>query len=143
MVKHCVILLMAIEKALHNVSAYALEQGVVLAQCKSQSKKNEVSTVMALIELLELKGSIITTDAMHCLKKVATTIDKKGGDYVLQVKGNQRKLEQKIKASFHKTRREDSKLIKNNPLTTIDNGHGRIEERRYSQLPVTDWLAQR
>ena len=75
---------------------------------------------------------------MHCLKKVATAIDKKGGDYVLQVKGNQRKLEQEIKAYFHKTRREDTKLIKNNPLTIIDNGHSRIEERRYSQLQVTD-----
>ena len=49
--------------ALHSVSAYALEKGLVLAQCKSQSKKNEVSMVMALIELLELKGSIITADA--------------------------------------------------------------------------------
>ena len=51
--------------ALHSVSAYAVEQGLVLAQCKSKGKKNEVSTVLELIELLELKGSIVTADAMQ------------------------------------------------------------------------------
>jgi hypothetical protein len=64
---------------IHSVSAYAVEQGLVLAQCKSKSKKNEVSTVLELIELLELKGNIVTADAMHCLKKVTKAVDKKGG----------------------------------------------------------------
>lgn len=129
--------------ALHSVSAYAVEQGLVLAQCKSLSKKNEVSTVMELIELLELKGNIITADAMHCLKKVANAIDKKGGDYVLQVKGNQGKLSEEIKAYFHKTRRDDGALISANTLTLTNDGHGRIEQRQYVQLPVTNWLEQR
>jgi predicted transposase YbfD/YdcC len=131
------------KNALHSVSAYAVEQGLVLAQCKSLSKKNEVSTVMELIELLELKGNIVTADAMHCLKKVATAIDKKGGDYVLQVKGNQGKLSQEIKAYLHKTRRDEPELIKKNTLILTNDGHGRIEQRRYIQLPVTDWLEQR
>ncbi len=129
--------------ALHSVSAYAVEQGLVLAQCKSLSKKNEVSTVMELIELLELEGHIVTADAMHCLKKVASAVTNKGGDYVLQVKGNQGKLSKEINAYFHKTRREEPDLIKANSLTLTNDGHGRIEQRTYTQLPVTNWLEQR
>lgn len=129
--------------ALHSVSAYAVEQGLVLAQCKSKSKKNEVSTVMELIEILELKGSIITADAMHCLKKVASAVDKKGGDYALQVKNNQGKLAREIKAYFHKTYRDNLQQIEANSVTIINDGHGRIESRRYTQLPVTEWMEER
>ena len=128
--------------ALHSVSAYAVEQGLVLAQCKSKSKKNEVSTVLELIELLELKGSIVTADAMHCLKKVAKAINAKGGDYVLQVKNNQGKLATEIAAYFHKTRRDSPQDVKVNSLTLTNDGHGRIEERTYVQLPITPWLTQ-
>lgn len=124
--------------ALHSVSAYAVEQGLVLAQCKSKSKKNEVSTVMELIELIELKGHVITADGMHCLKKVAKAVVKKGGDYVLQVKNNQAKLSNEIKAYFHKVRRDTPDIISTNQLTLINDGHGRIEQRTYVQLPVTE-----
>ena len=129
--------------AIHSVSAYAVEQGLVLAQSKSLGKKNEVSTVMELIELLEIKGNIITADAMHCLKKVATAIDKKGGDYVLQVKNNQGKLSNEIKAYFHKERRDNKELISSHSLSITNDGHGRIEQRTYVQLPVSSWIEQR
>lgn len=129
--------------ALHSVSAYAVEQGLVLAQCKSLSKKNEVSTVMELLELLELKGNVVTADAMHCLKKVAAAVNKKEGDYVLQVKNNQGKLANEIKAYFHKVRRDNHELFTSNSLSLTNDGHGRVEQRTYVQLPVTEWLEQR
>lgn len=129
--------------ALHSVSAYAVEQGLVLAQCKSLSKKNEVSTVLELIELLELKGHVITADAMHCLKKVTLAVDKKGGDYALQVKGNQGKLANEIKAYFHKVRRDAPEKLEDHTLSLTNDGHGRVEHRQYVQLPVTEWLEQR
>ena len=129
--------------AIHSVSAYAVDQGLVLAQCKSKSKKNEVATVLELIELLELEGNIVTADAMHCLKKTAKAVEKKGGDYALQVKDNQSKLNKEIKAYFHKERRDNAEFVKQCAYETIDHGHGRIEQRTYTQLPVTDWLEQR
>ena len=129
--------------AIHSVSAYAVEQGLVLAQCKSKSKKNEVSTVLELIELLELKGNIVTADTMHCLKKVTKAVDKKGGDYILQVKNNQGKLNQEIKAYYHKVHRDNPSQIEPNCFQTVDSAHGRIEQRTYTQLPVTEWLEQR
>ena len=57
---------------------------------------------MELIELLELKNAIVTTDAMSCQKKITKAIIKKEGDYILQVKDNQKKLHEEIKAYFHR-----------------------------------------
>ncbi|MDP8042402.1 ISAs1 family transposase [Pasteurella atlantica] len=128
--------------ALHSVSAYATDQKLVLSQSKSKGKKNEVETVLELIEILEIKGNIVTADAMHCLKKVTKAIDKKGGDYVLQVKDNQKKLLQEIESFYHKTRRDTPVLIEQNKFEQIDGEHGRLEERTYTQLAVTDWLEQ-
>ncbi|MDP8192396.1 ISAs1 family transposase, partial [Pasteurella atlantica] len=90
----------------------------------------------------EIKGNIVTADAMHCLKKVTKAIDKKGGDYVLQVKDNQKKLLQEIESFYHKTRRDTPVLIEQNKFEQIDGEHGRLEERTYTQLAVTDWLEQ-
>lgn len=102
-----------------------------------------VILMMALIELLELKGNIITADAMHCLKKVTKAVSKKDGDYLLQVKNNQGKLNKEIQAYYHKIRREQPSLIQQNSYETVNDGHGQIEQRTYTQLPVTDWLEQR
>lgn len=129
--------------ALHSVSAYAVEQKLVLAQSKSKGKKNEVATVMELIELLELKNSIVSADAMSCLKKVTKAISKKKGDYTLQVKANQKKLLTEIQAFFHKQRRDNPDLIEAGHFEETDAGHGRIEDRQYTQLAVTNWLSQR
>lgn len=127
--------------ALHSVSAYAVEQGLVLAQSKSKGKKNEIETVMELIELLELKDSIITADAMSCQKKITKAIIKKEADYIFQVKDNQKKLHDEIKAYFHKTHRDEPNLISNNSFEEVDAGHGRVEKRRYCQLSTTDWFS--
>lgn len=129
--------------ALHSVSAYATERGVTLLQKKSQAKKNEVAAVLSLIDELEIAGSVITADAMSCLKKVSQSIVKKEADYVLQLKANQSKLLEETKSYFHKVRREAPELIEQNTYETIDSGHGRIETRRYTQLAVTEWFEQR
>lgn len=127
--------------ALHSVSAYAVDQGLVLAQSKSKGKKNEIETVLELIQLLEIKDSIVTADAMSCQKKITKAIVTKQGDYILQVKDNQKKLHDEIKAYFHKTHRDEPSLIESNSFEEVDAGHGRVEKRRYCQLLVTDWLA--
>ena len=112
--------------ALHSVSAYAVEQGLVLAQSKSKGKKNEIETVMELIELLELKNAIVTADAMSCQRKITKAIIKNEGDYILQVKDNQKKLHEEIKAYFHKVHRDEPNLIDENNFEEVDAGHGRF-----------------
>jgi predicted transposase YbfD/YdcC len=78
---------------------------------KSKGKKNEVETVLELIEMLEVKDSVITLDAMSTQRAVAENIKQKQGDYISALKGNQGKLHKEVKAYFHKCHR-DNELVK-------------------------------
>ena len=126
--------------ALHRVSVWSCKNRLVLGQSRSVGKKNEIETVMALLELIELKGATVTLDAMSCQRKIAKKIVDKGANYVLSLKGNQGNLHQQVKAYFAHTHREAPELIKAGQTETTDAGHGRIEVRRYRQLAITDWL---
>ena len=74
------------KSALHVVSAYATENRLCLGQQVFKEKSNEITAIPELLELLELKGCIITIDAMGCQKKIAQDIIKKEADYLLMVK---------------------------------------------------------
>jgi predicted transposase YbfD/YdcC len=74
---------------LHLVSAWALENKMVLGQVKTREKSNEITAIPELLSVLELGGCIVTIDAMGCQKEIVKTIIGKGADYVLGLKGNQ------------------------------------------------------
>jgi hypothetical protein len=76
-------------KALHVVSAWASEQHLTLGQIAVEEKSNEITAIPRLLRLLELKGALVTIDAMGCQKQIARQITEGGGDYCLAVKGNQ------------------------------------------------------
>ena len=71
------------------VSAWASENGLTLGQVKTEEKSNEITAIPELLELLEVKGCIVTIDAMGCQKKIAAKIVDEGADYILALKGNQ------------------------------------------------------
>jgi len=79
----------AIEAAIHMVSAFAASQRLVLGQVKAAEKSNEIVAVPSLLEMLEIEGAIVTVDAMGCQRDVAEKILEKKADYVLALKGNQ------------------------------------------------------
>jgi predicted transposase YbfD/YdcC len=128
--------------ALHMVSVWSCQNRLVLGQSRSVGKKNEIETVMALLESLELQGATVTLDAMSCQRKIAKKITGKGADYLISLKGNQGNLHKQVKAYFHKTHREAPELIEAGQTETTDADHGRIEVRRYRQLAITDWLSE-
>ncbi|WP_137669652.1 ISAs1 family transposase, partial [Sphaerospermopsis reniformis] len=70
------------KSALHVVSAWASEQNLVLAQMKVEDKSNEITAIPALLELLDITGSIITIDAMGTQTEIANKIIDKKADYV-------------------------------------------------------------
>jgi hypothetical protein len=76
---------------------------MVSGQSRSVGQKNEIETVMALLELIELKGATVTLDAMSCQRKIAEKIVDQGADYVLSLKGNQDNLHRKVKDYFAQT----------------------------------------
>src|SRR5580700_10949165 len=74
---------------LHMVSAWGCEQRLVLAQIATDAKSNEITAVPKLLEMLSLKGTIVTADALNCQRAIAQQIVDQGGDYVLALKANQ------------------------------------------------------
>jgi predicted transposase YbfD/YdcC len=76
----------------HTVSAWASSHGVVLAQVAVDKKSNEITAIPKLLEMMDIRGAIITIDAMGCQKSIAEKIVEQGADYVLALKGNQKNL---------------------------------------------------
>jgi len=113
--------------AIHVVSAWMSANRMVLGQLKTSEKSNEITAIPELLKLLEIKGAIITIDAMGCQKAIVKTIRERGADYCLAVKENQPFLLEDIRATFE----EASSVIRHE---TVEEGHGRIEMRIYRQL---------
>lgn len=86
--------------ALHVVSAWAVENHLTLAQVATDAKSNEITAIPELLELLDLKGAVVTIDAMGCQKEIAADIIDRGGQFVLAVKENQPHLYEDIKRKF-------------------------------------------
>ncbi len=79
---------------IHMVNAFATANGMSIGQQKVDSKSNEITAIPKLLDLLDVKGCLITIDAMGCQKKIVQKILDKEADYLLAVKGNQGMLEQ-------------------------------------------------
>jgi len=121
---------------LHMVSAWASRQRLVLGQQATDIKSNEITAIPRLLERLELKGALVTIDAMGCQTKIAATILERGADYLLAVKDNQPALHDDIKRYF-----DDAPASELETLQTTDGDHGRIEVRRHTVSHKVDWLA--
>jgi predicted transposase YbfD/YdcC len=110
------------DSPLHIVSAFCKNNMLTLCQEKVNDKSNEITAIPNLINLLDLNNCIITIDAMGCQKGIAEKIRSKKGDYILQVKDNQKDLKAQVKKLFS-TQKTD------NENTELDIGHGRMEKR--------------
>jgi len=88
------------KKAIHMVSAWAGGCGVVLGQTKGDEKSNEITAIPELLDILNLRGCIVSIDAMGCQKAIAEKIVNKEADYVLALKGNQGALHSAVVEYF-------------------------------------------
>jgi predicted transposase YbfD/YdcC len=121
--------------AIHMVSAFSSANGVVLGQMKTAEKSNEITAIPQLLNLLDIKGKLITIDAMGCQKEIAETIVKKEADYLLSVKGNQKKLFQAFEEEFPLTKLSH---YEGDYFNTEETGHGRNETRLHAVSDITD-----
>lgn len=126
--------------AIHMVNAWCAENGISLGQIKTSEKSNEITAIPELIKSLELKGCIVTIDAMGCQTKISENIIDKGADYVLALKGNQSNLKEQVELFFEDARTNNFKDVPFDSHTTIDPDHGRIETRKYTTVAEIDWL---
>ena len=124
--------------ALHLVSAWATKHSLSLGQVAVEGKSNEITAIPQLLELLELKGALVTIDAMGCQKEIAKKIVEGGGDYILPVKGNQEHLQADIEAAVIEVIEKGVEGKDYQTYETEEEGHGRHEKRHYTILPVPD-----
>ena len=118
-----------IETMMNIVTAYT-DTGISLGQITVDSKSNEIPAVRQLIEMLNIEGTVVTADAMHCQKETAEIIIKNKGDYVLQLKANEGTFYSDVYAMFDdKYMNEADKDSEYETYSTLEKGHGRIEKR--------------
>jgi predicted transposase YbfD/YdcC len=123
---------------LHVVTAWAGEYGLALGQELCGAKSNEITAIPALLRKIDVRGGIVTIDAMGAQKAIAAEIIGGKADYVLALKGNHESLHAAV--IEHIDERLDGDIGTAQELTTTDRGHGREEERTYLQLPAPDGL---
>jgi predicted transposase YbfD/YdcC len=122
---------------LHMVSAWGCEQRLVLAQIATDAKSNEITAVPKLLEMLSLKGTIVTADALNCQREIARQIVDQGGDYALALKGNQGTLHDDASRFL-----DDPASAVSTSEPTVDGDHGRIETRKATVSTDIGWLQE-
>jgi len=128
---------------LHVVSAWATANRVVLGEVMVDEKSNEITAIPKLLQLLELRGAIVTIDALGCQKEIAAKVRERGADYVLAVKGNQEHLEEDVVAYFAALDEGDKRPRRRSRATQESKGHGRVETRWCDAVPVPTTLRHR
>ena len=114
-------------KAKHVITAYATQSHLCLGQKVTDQKSNEITAIPELLEILAIKGCMVSIDAMGCQKNIAKDIRSKQADYLLAVKENQKGLYQQIEKAFDQTTIDSTN-------TDINVGHGRVETRKCSLI---------
>ena len=115
---------------LHIVSAWSSENSLVLGQVQTDAKSNEITAIPKLLALLDIKGHIVTIDAMGCQKDIAEKILDGGGDYVLALKRNQKDSLESVKYLFDWELKNDFGGVSHTETSSVEKGHGRIETRK-------------
>jgi predicted transposase YbfD/YdcC len=126
--------------ALHCVSVWASEYGLSLGQVACAEKSNEITAIPELLRLVDIKGAIITIDAMGTQKAIAAQIIEGEADYLLALKGNQGSLHESVIAHINEQWEDEFARVKARRHQTRETGHGREETRTYIQMPVPEDL---
>jgi predicted transposase YbfD/YdcC len=126
------------KKSLHVVSAWAADNGIVLGQVATDEKSNEITAIPQLLELIDIKGCVVTIDAMGTQKEIAAKIIEGGGDYVLALKGNHPNLNEAVNEIFMELEEGTRDSTRMRKIRRVEDGHGRHELREYAiiELPI-------
>lgn len=122
--------------ALHIVSAWASEHGIALGQVAVDDKSNEITAIPQVLEQIDLANSIVTIDAAGCQKAIVEQIAKGKGAYVIAVKGNQPSLHEAIREVVRKQLNGDFEELQYRVYETLQDGHGRVDERTYGVMKI-------
>lgn len=128
------------KRPLHVVSAFSAEYGMVPGQLACEEKGNEITAIPKLLKMLEIKGCIVTIDAMGTQTDIAETIIDNKADYILSLKENHKTLYNDVKLYLDDIYREKKLLESENYHKSVEKGHGRIEIRECVISEEISWL---
>lgn len=130
-------------RALQTLNVYSGDYGICLAQEFIEEKTNEIPAAQNLLKLMDLRGTVVTADAMNCQKDTAAVIRGSKGDYVLALKGNQPLLYQEVKDFFDA---EEQELLRGKEKAwkkTVEKEHGGIATREYYITDESGWYSEK
>lgn len=131
------------QRPLHVVSAFASEARLVIGQLACEQKSNEITAIPKLLEVLEIKGCIVTIDAMGTQTEIAKKIRERGADYILSLKSNQPNLYEDVALFFEDYMKDPKNRNDCSYAKTLSKGHGRIEIRECFCCEEIAWLHDR
>ena len=127
--------------AIHIVSAWASRARLCLGQLKVEEKSNETTAIPALLKMLDIRGCLVTADAMNCQKTTARQITEQGGTFVLALKDNHPNLSESVRLFVEHAAKDKYADLTTRSVTTNDKDHGRIETRRYRLIDLPEGIA--
>ena len=131
------------QPALHMVSAWCRDNGLVLGQLATEAKSNEITAIPKLLFMLDLRGAVVTIDAMGCQKDIAAAVRAGGGDYLLQVKKNHPTVHEEVKLLFDEADKLGFEGMRHARHKTVEKDHGRIETRQLDSVWDLNWFHDR
>jgi len=131
------------KRPVHLVSAWSDTNRLVLGQVCCEDHSNEITAIPKLLDGLDLKGCVVSVDAMGCQREIARKIIDRKGEYVLALKGNQQTLHDDVCQYFDDAKARDFAQVEHGYAESTAKGHGRIERRQCWTLTDLDWLQQR
>ncbi len=132
--------------AIHTVSAWLSDEGLVLGQIKTADKSNEITAIPELLRVIDLRGATVTIDAMGCQTEIAKTIVEAKGNYLLSVKENQPALHEEIVETFAEVADGRVRSVDERARPAVelfeetDKGHGRVEKRSVEVCRDLGWM---
>jgi predicted transposase YbfD/YdcC len=126
------------KSALHMISAWSSNASVVMGQMKSDGKSNEITSVPELLKLLQIKGCVVTIDAMNCQKKTASQVVQQEGDYLLCLKENHPDMKRNVEDRFKELEGKRKKLWPMDEYEIQEKGHDRLETRKHTVIYKRD-----
>lgn len=125
-------------RAIQMVSAWSVENEIILGEVKTESKSNEITAIPLLLELLDLEGATVSIDAMGCNEKIISKILEQGAHYLIGLKKNQPKLHDAVEKYALKQGMSEENLVSD----SFDESHGRCVRRRYFAFDIPDHIKQ-
>jgi predicted transposase YbfD/YdcC len=129
-------------KQMHTLHVYSRSDGICLVSQEVGDKTNEIPVAQEILRLLDLKGSIVSFDALNTQRDTVAAVVEREGDYVAALKGNQRELYQEVASFFTPSLLKRIEAKGANYIEVKEKKHNRIETRKYYLSKNVSWLVQ-